>query len=193
MPPLIDLWDRLARKAMGIRPAAEGSALGYTIRRYPGRSLTSDDGVTVRRGEPVIELHLDSRLIREQTAGATAHGRIIYLRREFMNGLRAFAHLVSTDPALAQTRGIWAITLLHRGVDMFGFTVIDLPPSPTRWLTDRYMKMLLANYHPDHDERLHQREEELVSKEIFLSKERLLERYGEGRRKERKAKAGPAE
>jgi hypothetical protein len=185
MPRLIDLWERIVRRAMGIKPVTEGSVVGYAIRRYPGRSLTTPDGVSLRRGDPVIELHLDSRQIEARTAGATAHGRVLFLRREMLAALRAFAGLVRTDPALARTQGIWALTLMHRGVEPFGFTVIDVPPSLWRSLADRYLKLLLKVYHPEGEGRLHQREEELVAKEIFMPQAVLLSRYGEERRKGR--------
>lgn len=181
----IDLWEWVARRAMAIRPVTEGSVVGYTLRRYPGRPFSAPDGTRVSRGDLVIELHLDSRQIADRTRGATAHGRVIFMRREIIAALRAFARQVQTDPALVPTRGIWALTLIHRGVEPLGFTVTDLPPSPWRSLTDRYMRMLLTLYHPDRDERLHQREEELVSKEIFMSKPVLLHRYGEERRRDR--------
>lgn len=194
MPRLIDLWERIARRAMGIRPVAGGSVVGYSIRRYPGRGFTSADGTAVQKGDPVIELHLDSRQIEARTAGATTHGRVLFLRKEMIAGLRAFAGLVKTDPALAQTRGIWAMTLIHRGVEPLGFTVTDLPPGLLRSLSDRYMKMLLRVYHPEHEGRLQQREEELVSKEIFMSQAVLLSRYGEERPKGRmRPKASPDE
>lgn len=178
MPRLIELWDRIARKAIGVRPVAEGSVIGYAIRRYPGRSLTNADGSTLTRGEPVMELHLDSQLLAQKTAGATAHRRIIFLLRELRTALQIMAQLARNDPKLANTRGLWGLTLLHRGFEPLGFTVVDLPPGLTQRITTLYLKWLLAAYHPDGEERLHQREEELVPKELFLSREELLARYG---------------
>ncbi|MFZ5816442.1 MAG: YkoP family protein [Bacillota bacterium] len=193
MRRLIHLWDPIARKLMGIRPTAPGSIAGYSIRRYPGRSLTGADGSRIRRGERVLEVHIDSRLLEERTAGLTAHQRSLYLRREMIAGLQAYARLLSADPALEDVRGLWALTLIHRGVDLLGFTVIDLPGGLTRWLSTLYLKWILAAYHPDGDDRLHQREEALVPKEIFMSREVLLSRYGQERRRERKPKVNKAE
>lgn len=193
MARLIDLWDPLARRLMGIRTVAEGSVVGYAIRRYPRSSLSDGHGATVQKGEPVIELHLDSRQIQAKTAGATAHQRILFLRREVLAALRLLAQQLKTDPDLNRTRGVWAFSFIHRGVEFLGFTVIDVEPSPFRSLTARYLRWLLASYHPDGDGRLEQREEELVPKEIFLSKERLLALYGAERRRERQPKAEPAE
>lgn len=185
MPRLIDLWEQIARRAMKIIPVEAGSIIGYAVRRYPNRSITGNDGFTVVKGEPLMELHLDSRLIEARTAGFSAHQRILYLRRELIAGLRGFAHLVKTDPTLAEIRGVWAFTLLNRGVEPLGFTVVDVPPNFTRWITTLYMKRLLSAYHPEHEGRLQQREEELVTKEIFMSRSMLLSRYGEERRKGR--------
>ncbi|MFZ5827020.1 MAG: YkoP family protein [Bacillota bacterium] len=193
MPRLIELWDRLARKALGVRPLGESTVVGYAIRRYPGRSLTAADGTVLARGEPVIELHLDSRLLAAQTAGANTHQRVLFLLREVIAGLHVIARLVRSDPALAKVRGVWGVTILNRVVDRLGFTVVDLTPGFTRWITTRYLKWLLSSYHPDGEERLHQREEELVPREIFMSTETLLSRYGQERSRLRQPKPGSDE
>lgn len=193
MPRLIDLWDRLARKALGVRSVAEDSVIGYVIRRYPGRSLTGSDGATLCRGELVIELHLNSRLLAAKTAGATTHQRVLFLLRELIAGLRAIARLARSDPDLASVRGVWGLTILNRGVEPLGFTVVDMRPGLIRWMTALYLKWLLSAYHPDGPERLHQREEALVPRELFMSTGMLLSRYGEERRRERQPKASSDE
>lgn len=188
MPGLIAHWDHFARKLLAVRPITEGSMLGYALRPYPHRALHAPDGtVLVRRGEPVIELHIDSRLIAERTAGASAQQRVLTLRREMLSGVRTLATQVKTVPHLADVRGLWGLTLLYRPMALYGFTVTDLPPGLWRWLTTRYMRLLLITYHPDGEERLVDHEEELVAKEIFLGREELLRKFGgdrEGRRQQ---------
>jgi len=177
---LVRLWDRLARRFLAIRPAGEGAVLGYALRRYPGRGITMADGAALRRGDLVLELHLDSRLLAAETAGDTAHRRILRLRRELIADLRALTARVEGDPQLAAVKGLWGLTLLNRGVEFLGFTVADLPPGPGRALATWYMRLLLTAYHPEGGGRLQRRQEALVAKEIFLPMAVLLGRYGSG-------------
>lgn len=179
MDSLITTWDRIARKLMGIRPAAEGAVVSYALRRYRGRTLTTAEGFQLRSGDQVLELHLDSRLLAERTAGASPHRRSMLLRREMLVGLKALAKLTATDPKLAHVQGVWGLTLFHRGVEFFGFTAVELPPGLGRNLTTWYMRQLLAAYHPAGTDRLQQREESLIAKQIFLPRPLLLTRYGE--------------
>lgn len=185
MPNLVRVWDQLARRLMAIQPAAEGSVLGFALRRYPGRGVTTADGSRLRRGDLVLELHLDSRLLAAGAGEATTHQRILRLRKAMLSGLRALAARVEQEPRLAEARGVWGLTILHRGVEFLGFTVSDLPPGIGRWLTTWYMRRLLIAYHPEGGDRLHHREEALVAKEIFLPREALLSLYGSGGRTRR--------
>lgn len=172
-------WDQFARRLMGVRPVSPGSMLGYALRRYPHRELRTPDGeVLLRRGDLVIELHIDSRLIAAQTSGASAHQRVLALRRDMLKGMRNLAALVRTDPRFAEVRGLWGLTLLYGPMSHYGFAVVDLAPGLWQWLSTRYMRLLLAAYHPDGEERLAGREEKQVAKEIFLGREALLHRFG---------------
>lgn len=178
MQRLIRAWDRLVRKLLFIRPVREGGVLGYSLRRYPGRGVVTPTGARLRRGDLVLELHLDSRLLAESTAGDTAHKRILRLRRTLLADLRELALQVEADPRLAGAAGLWGLTLLHRGVGFLGFTVAEPEPGPGGRLATWYMRLLLTAYHPEGEDRLQQREEELVAREIFLPMAEFRTRYG---------------
>ncbi|MEW8978014.1 MAG: hypothetical protein AB2385_06370 [Symbiobacterium sp.] len=178
MRPVIRAWDRLARNLFSIRPARDGGVLGYALRRYPGRGMVTVGGATLRRGDLVLELHLDSRLLAAETADESTHHRILRLRRTLLADLRALARQVESDPRLGRAAGLWALTVLHRGVGALGFTVAEPRPVPFGRLSTWYMRLLLAAYHPDGNRRLQQRRPELVAREIFLPMAEFRARYG---------------
>lgn len=178
MRRLIRAWDRLVRKLLAIHPVREGGVLGYSLRRYAGRGLETATGVRLRRGDLVLELHLDSRLLAESTGDDTAHKRILRLRRILLADLRELARQVEADPRLAAAAGLWGLTLLHRGVGFLGFTVAEPDPGAGGRLATWYMRLLLTAYHPEGEDRLQHREEELIAREIFLPMAEFRARYG---------------
>jgi len=175
---LIRSWDRLVRKLLSIRPVREGGVLGYRLRRYRGCGVETATGARLRRGDLVLELHLDSRLLAESTAGDNTHRRILRLRRTLLGDLRELAHQVENDPRLGSAAGLWGLTVLHRGVGFLGFTVAEPQAGVGGRLSTWYLRLLLTAYHPEGWERLQQREEELVAREIFLPMSEFRARYG---------------
>lgn len=173
MRRLVRTWDRLVRRFLGIRPARPDGVLGYAVRRYRGRGIAVEGGASLRRGDLVLELHLDSRRLTEKTAGQSPHRRILWLRRTLLADLRALARAVESDPALAGAAGLWGMTVLHRGVDALGFAVAEPAACFVGRLATWYMRGLLAAYHPEGTGRVAQRTEALVAREIFLPMERL--------------------
>lgn len=180
LPHLFKLWDAAARVVMGIRPAGPDSVLGVAVRRYHGPQLRAADGAGLAAGDLVAEIHLDSRHLATVLAGATdAHARILLMRQAMIAGLRQLSGRIQTEPDLAGVRGIYGITLLHRGVRALGFDAADLPAGPGSRLMGAYLRLLLAFYHPEGRQRLARRSGALVPRVIFMPRSVLLARYRE--------------
>jgi hypothetical protein len=70
------------------------------------------------------------------------------------------------------------LTLLESGVRRLGFSVAKDPAGLWAKLTAIYMLGLMQAYNPPGAERMARKAKELVTKEIWMSRQTLLARYG---------------
>jgi len=81
------------------------------------------------------------------------------------------------DPTFRDIKGIYGVSLIHRGTQKFGFSVIDLPDGLYARLTKAYLRFLLFIVHPRGKERLGTKTELLEPKIIAISREEIIRRY----------------
>ena len=85
--------------------------------------------------------------------------------------------LMLHHPDYMDVKGLYGITIIHRGTDKFGFTVVDLPAGMFSYFTKLYLRLLLYVVHPQGNERVHKKSELLVPKFVAISKQELMNRY----------------
>ena len=173
-------WERLFAKILGIRPVDEKNTfLRMRVRTYTGdHPIVLEDGEVIRKGDRVAELHLDNELLFHlgSTARSTMHLTVQMIRRmeQLMPQLRK---MLVDDPEFRDVKGLYGISLIHRGPDKFGFTVLDLPDGLFALFTKLYLRLLMYVIHPQGNERLKTKTDLLVPKIIAISKRELVNRY----------------
>jgi len=173
-------WERLFAKIFGIRPVDEKNTfLKLRVRRYTGdHPIVLEDGEVIRKGDRIAELHLDNELLFHlgSTARSTMHLTVQMIRRmeQLMPQLRK---MLVDDPEFRDVKGLYGISLIHRGPDKFGFTVLDLPDGLFALFTKLYLRLLMYVIHPQGNERLKTKTDLLVPKIIAISKRELVNRY----------------
>jgi len=138
------VWDWLISRLQGFRAARRGGFVRYarTRRRGPATMLAS--GTIVRPGDPLIELHLDNRILMAAAASVPRWE----LRKPFLADLQALEAAIQTGE-LEGAVAFHGVSLLGPLAQRLGFEVRALPRT-RRWRLVRfYMVGLLAIYHPD--------------------------------------------
>jgi hypothetical protein len=137
-----------------------------------------DDGEQICKGDLIAELHLDNRILFQLSADAPSE---MHLAIQMIRGMEKFLPkinlMLQNDPLWHDVKGLYGISLIHRGTSKLGFSVIDLPKGTFSFATQSYLKLLLYALHPQGKKRLQSKPQKLVPKIIAISKKELMSRY----------------
>ncbi|MCL0094658.1 hypothetical protein M1N58_02005, partial [Dehalococcoidales bacterium] len=182
IPPFV-LWlwpflDSIFSWGVGIKPLRKDriSAISIELRRYRGQCLELDDGSEIKAGDLVIELHLNNTWFAQRRANSSPK-----TFREFVStfyaDLKYLARQLAEGKISSEIKAIHGVTLLHTAAQYLGFTVLELPDSLWYRLYRFYLIGLMQTYYWQGAERLAARAKQLVLKEVWMSKSKLLLRY----------------
>jgi len=175
------LWyDQLVHKALGIQAFDDSDPfLKFRIRPYHSKNpLHLEDGPVIQKGDKIIELHLNN--VQLHQIGTTARSTTqvsVKMIRSMQHLMPLLAVKLKHDPKFRDVKGLYGVSLIHRGTQRFGFTVMDLPDGLYAKLTRAYLRFLLYVVHPRGRERLNTKTELLEPKIIAISKEEIIRRY----------------
>lgn len=141
------------------------------------RARRLPDGMRVRPGDRIGALHLNNARIarlHEQERSPLSAG--LEFRRQFFASLQALAALASPGGPLGGVRAFVATTILHDQLRRLGF---EAEADGLVWprLVAAYQRALLVSLHPG--ARL-SRSSYRRARRLWVSRERLLARFGEG-------------
>jgi hypothetical protein len=102
---------------------------------------------------------------------------MVMLIRRMEQLLPQISRYMLDDPEFKDVKGLYGITIIHRGTAKFGFTVVDLPKGIFSMFTRLYLRLLLYVIHPQGKERMQTKTELLVPKIVAISKRELINRY----------------
>ena len=173
-------WERLFAKIFRIKPIDEHNTLiRLRIRQYTGgRPIYLEDGECISKGDRIAELHLDNELLFKLGADARSTMQLmVMLIRRMEQLLPQISRYMLDDPEFKDVKGLYGITIIHRGTAKFGFTVVDLPKGIFSMFTRLYLRLLLYVIHPQGSERMQTKTELLVPKIVAISKRELINRY----------------
>jgi peptidoglycan/xylan/chitin deacetylase (PgdA/CDA1 family) len=174
------LWEKLFTKLFGVVAIDnDNPLLKVRVREYAGnQTITLDDGEQIRKGDRIAELHFDNRILFQlsEDAPSEMHLALQIIRKTelFMPQINL---MLQNDPLWHDVKGLYGISLIHRGSRKLGFSVIDLPKGAFSFVTQFYLKFLLYALHPQGKKRLKSKPELLVPKIIAMSKKELMNRY----------------
>lgn len=173
-------WERFFVKVFRITPIDEKNTLiKLRVREYTGdRTIYLEDGEMISKGDRIAELHLDNELLFKlgSDARSMVHLTVMLIRR-MEQLLPQILQLMLHHPDYKDVKGLYGITIIHRGTDKFGFTVVDLPAGVFSYFTKLYLRLLLYVVHPQGNERVNKKSELLVPKIVAISKQELMNRY----------------
>lgn len=153
-----------------------GNIFRVVFCKYHGPDLITSDQKIIKNGDPIVKLHIYNWQLAKMMDGNDT--RIaLRLLKTIRDSLPELAVYIHNHKKGASVKGLMGTTLLHRGVHKLGFDVHDVPDWAWFKIKNRYLKLLLVMMHPDGKSRLHIRNEELVVKRVYISKEKFTQRY----------------
>ena len=173
-------WERAFIRLFHVKPVdPDNTFLQIRLREYTDSTpITLEDGEVFAKGDQILELHLNNDTLLElgRTSRNSTHLAIQMIKR-MRALLPQITHLIEHDPDYRNVKGLYGITLINRGPQQLGFTVLDLPKGPFTLITKLYLKLLMYVVHPKGKERLKTKAELLVPKIIAISVKELEHRY----------------
>lgn len=179
------LWERCFHALFRLKPASplnpKGSFLHYRITEYSGETIVLGDDDRLERGDKIVELHMNNELLYEFGRNARSTVQLaIQLVRAMEKTMPQLAEALLRRKDLATIKAVLGTSMVNRGVEKFGFIVVDLPKGWFSFMTRIYLKLLLSIIHPQGKDRLGERKEMLVPKRLAMPMKEVILRYGEG-------------
>ncbi|WP_067621792.1 YkoP family protein [Alicyclobacillus acidiphilus] len=175
---VFDMWESFFHHAFRLEDLEPGVEHLFYIakRRYMGRPFEVD-GVKVRSGDRVVELHVNNdmveRALREDSNVVRA---MVQLLRQARTSMPALARAIQS-PRYAETQALYGITMIHRGIERFGFHTLPLPDGISKSLTTWHLTNVLRMLNPDADHLIQTHHDVLQPKLVVASKARIIELF----------------
>ncbi len=177
------IWDTLYYRFSRLQYVDEenNNLFRVVIKRYHGASLTTSDGVVLKKGDWYVKLHLHNYklacLLRESKGEM---GIALTALNGIRHSLPALADFLARHPRGEEIQILMGTTFLHRGAVRLGFDVHTLTHPFTRWYKELLFKIIVMSCHPQGFNRLSRLQMQLKPNQVYISKGRLFERYGVG-------------
>ncbi len=174
-----DLWEAGFRWLFKVRPIRPGvEDLFYMSKaHYIGKPFVID-GVVVKRGQPVVELHVNNavvaRVLKKEQNILASTVKLLQMARQ---SLPALAQRMA-DPEFADVQVLYGITFIHRGIERMGFEAFPLRNRLFAPVTRWYLRQVLKAFNPEANRLLAAHPDAFVPKLVATTKARLIAMYG---------------
>lgn len=169
LAPILVRWERVDRRRRHIRPARPGGLVGVELRRHRAPAVTLRDGVTVRRGDLVGELHLDSARVNAVVA---VDGWFAIARAR--DDLAAVARWTARSDGDPRPVAYHASTLLGPLLARVGFETSPRPRTHRTRLDEWFQRWLMARSSAEGRARLVHGRNRLRATDAWLSAHALV-------------------
>jgi peptidoglycan/xylan/chitin deacetylase (PgdA/CDA1 family) len=172
-------WESLFHFFFELKPVDhENQLLYYRVCTYHGQTIVLSDEESINNGDPIIEFHFNNKMLLHMTADTKSMVQLAVLMiRSVKNLLPKMTEKMIINPDYGGIKGVYGITMIHRGTSQLGFTLVDLPKGFFAIITRFYLRILLYILHPDGKQRLQTKSDFLTPKMIFMSTKELFRRY----------------
>lgn len=172
-------WEKMFQLFFRVHPVdRDNQFLSVRVRTYQGKTIRLNDGEEIRKGDRIVELHLNNEMLFAMGANTRSAIQLaLQMIRAVEQLLPKIVHLIIHNPHFQRVKGVYGVTIIHRGPEQFGFTVLDLPKGIASFVTRIYLRLLLTVIHPLGSKRLQIRSNLLIPKMIAISSKELMRRY----------------
>ncbi|EFU41906.1 polysaccharide deacetylase [Paenibacillus vortex V453] len=175
------LWEKVFHAVFALETVSPSDPmLHFRKRPFAGKTVVMEDGSRLEKGDEVLELHFDNKKLFEIGSRSRSEVQLaIKMIRAVQNDLPSLANMVLERPEFKDVKGLYAVTMISRGPEQFGFHVMDLPRGLFASSTRLYLKLLLSVIHPKGQARLKEGSQMMEPKMLMMPVDVLIERYAE--------------
>ncbi|WP_054955539.1 polysaccharide deacetylase family protein [Paenibacillus dakarensis] len=177
------MWEKLFHVVFRLETVTpKDPMLHFRARPYHGKTVVMNDGSRLEKGDQVLELHFDNKKLFQLGSRSRSEMQLaIQMIRAVQKDLPTLANMVLERPEYMDIKGLYAVTMISRGPEQFGFHVQELPAGLFASSTRIYLKILLSVIHPKGKSRLKQGSQMLEPKILMMPVNVLIERYADKR------------
>lgn len=171
-------WESMFHVLWRVKPIGTDKPYLFYVseQRYFGHPFTVDD-VQVKKGDRVIEMHMNNQLIveilREQKS---AVGIAVRLLQEAKRSFPVLATYVSV-PEFDHIHVLYGVTFINRSVERFGFHTFPIRRKVLASFTSWYLKKLFAIVNPIGKTLIEEHPDTLVPRVVAISRARFLANF----------------
>jgi peptidoglycan/xylan/chitin deacetylase (PgdA/CDA1 family) len=175
-------WERLFHVLFRVKSGGADSIFNIRVVPYRGKTLELSDGQTIVDKDHVIELHFDNgMLFKLMTESRSMMHVAIRLIREVEKAMPQLAdRIAGAQEEFQRVRGLYGISMINRGAEQFGFSVLEMPKGFFDKIARLYLKLLLRTLHPSGKKRVKEQGSKLSPRIIAMSMDEFWHRYGSG-------------
>lgn len=173
------LWERLFHVLFRVEEIDPDHHFFHLRKcRYNGEPLLLGEGVMLRKGDYIAELHFDNELFSRWTIMSRSMVQIaLRIVREMKVTMPYIAKKVREEKRYQDVKALYGVTMVHKGAESFGFQILEPPQNIFIRMSKVYLGILLRVIHPEGGKRLHSGREDLSPKILLLGKSELLRLY----------------
>lgn len=180
------LWEKLFHFVFNLKSTSdEDPFLYFRVTTYHGETVMMNGNqreVPLNHGDKVLELHFDNkRLFNIGMSSRTSLHLAIQMIRAMEKTLPELASHMASHPEFGDVKALYGVSMINRGPEQFGFTVVDLPKGLFASSSRIYLKFLMSVIHPDGVSRVKQSDSkkarQLDPKMILMPTDILLQKY----------------
>ena len=162
-------WERLMLRRHPTIPAREGGLFRYRLESYRGPERRLADGTVVRRGDRLVDLHFDNRVMAQmRKEGRFTAWRAVHELRLDVAAIGRAAAKGELGPVVA----LHGTSLMGAAGGVLGFESRELPHDLRRAFERYFLAGLDAIYHPSGLKRLEGQASRRWPSEVWMSAER---------------------
>lgn len=166
---LYSVWEHIYHVTHHVQLENEQDLLMFRNITYKGKSLTLSDGTILVKGDQLLELHFNNKLLLHTALQSKNAVHMITTMLHMMKATFSRMQTYVDMPKYKDAKALYGVSLFHRGAKQFGFDILDLPTGGATPYQRFYLRMLLAIMHPSGRDRLKSNSSTLTPKILAVS------------------------
>ena len=165
---LVALFDKTLVKHRGWKhlPGSKYDFLYFVPEIYKGKDVTIKDGTVIRKGDKILEIHIDNPNLVNLDTGYS--NLFIMLKDELANLGRLFP-----EKEYEEYKAVLAVTLLYRLASRAGFTVYEFESSFKKRMVSFGENILRMTLRKEKEEKS-KKKKQRVAKVCWISRDQII-------------------
>ena len=172
---LLEAWFQRAYAMEPVAPEPD-CLLAFNRYRHRGETVTLQDGVEVREGDALLEIHFRREALLPLMQDGDPARMGFNLIKLGDRDLPRLARRLADDPALADIKALHALTLFYRGISRYGFENHPVKQRHVEWWFTFYHRLLMARDHAHGRKHIQEFKQRLVTRHAYVSVPELQRR-----------------